>query len=158
MSTLTPYGVYKIRDQISYITNGSIAEYKVAIEASAERGVNEGNDEYFTLLHESKKFENQVSELLKILNESEVLDPPPDNGKIQLGMDVKIRDEDSGQVTEITIVPESEVVYYRNGVTLSSPMGESLIGLTVGDVAEFETPARSRTLEVLSVQVSKICF
>jgi transcription elongation factor GreA len=158
MSVITPHGVHRIREQISYITNGAIKDYKAAIEASAERGVNEGNDEYFTLLHESKKFEDQITELMKILNESEVLDLPVDNGRIQLGTTVKFRDEDTDKVSEIHILPEVEVTFLKNAVTPSSPMGSALMGRIAGDVVEFDTPARSRTLEIIDVKVNSEFF
>ena len=158
MPVITPSGVYRVKQQISKINNGHIKDYKEAIEASAERGVNEGNDEYFTLLHEIKKYEDQVSDLLKVLSDSDVLDVPSSNEKVQLGTLVTIRDDETGVTSDFVVVPEAEVTFHRNAVTPSSPMGSALMGLAVGDFAEFDTPARSRCLEVLKIEINHALF
>ena len=158
MPYITPSGVYRVKQQISKINNGHIKDYKDAIEASAERGVNEGNDEYFTLLHEIKKYEDQVSDLLKVLSDSDVLDVPSSNEKVQLGTLVTIRDDETGVTSDFVVVPEAEVTFHRNAVTPSSPMGSALMGLSVGDFAEFDTPARSRCLEVLKIEINHALF
>jgi transcription elongation factor GreA len=158
MSFITPNGIYRVKQQISKINSTHISDYKVAIEASAERGVNEGNDEYFTLLHEIKKYEDQVSDLLKVLSDSEVLDAPTSNETIQLGTRVYVRDEETGVASDFVVVPEAEVTFHKNAVTPSSPMGSALMGLAVGDVAEFDTPARSRCLEVLKIEINHTLF
>jgi transcription elongation factor GreA len=158
MPVITPSGVYRVKQQISKINNGHIKDYKEAIEASAERGVNEGNDEYFTLLHEIKKYEDQVSDLLKVLSDSDVLDVPSSNEKVQLGTLVTIRDDETGVTSDFVVVPEAEVTFHRNAVTPSSPMGSALMGLSVGDFAEFDTPARSRCLEVLKIEINHALF
>jgi len=158
MSFITPNGIYRVKQQISKINSTHISDYKVAIEASAERGVNEGNDEYFTLLHEIKKYEDQVSDLLKVLSDSGVLDAPTSNETIQLGTRVYVRDEETGVASDFVVVPEAEVTFHKNAVTPSSPMGSALMGLAVGDVAEFDTPARSRCLEVLKIEINHTLF
>jgi len=158
MSVLTPLGVYRIKQLITSINNTHIKDYKEAIAASAERGVNEGNDEYFTLLHEVKKYEDQVSDLLKVLNDSELLEAPTDNTTVQLGTRVFVRDDDTGTANDFIVVPEAEVTFHKNAVTPSSPMGSTLIGLSVGDYAEFDTPARSRCLEVLKIEINHSLF
>jgi hypothetical protein len=158
MSFITPNGIYRVKQQISKINSTHISDYKVAIEASAERGVNEGNDEYFTLLHEIKKYEDQVSDLLKVLSDSDVLDAPTSNETIQLGTRVYVRDEETGVASDFVVVPEAEVTFHKNAVTPSSPMGSALMGLAVGDVAEFDTPARSRCLEVLKIEINHTLF
>ena len=158
MPFVTPSGVYRIKHQIMKINDTHIRDYKAAIEASAERGVNDGNDEYFTLLHEVKKYEDQVSELLKILNDAEVLDVPTDANSVQLGTRIFVRDDETNVTSEFVVVPEAEVTFHKNAVTPSSPMGSALMGLGVGDFAEFDTPARSRCLEVVRIEINNSLF
>lgn len=64
---------------------------------------------------------------------------------IGLGSKVELEDLDEGGDTEYEIVIPEEVDGAQNRISLSSPLGKSLIGKTQGDDIEVQTPKGRRS-------------
>jgi transcription elongation factor GreA len=53
---------------------------------------------------------------------------------------VRLRDLDSGRQREITLVGSFEADPLQDRISIVSPLGEALLGKSVGDVVEVQTP------------------
>lgn len=73
-------------------------------------------------------------------------------GLVRMGSLVKYRENTTGQVREVTLVYPREVDGEANRVSVLTPFGAALIGLSVGQTMEFET----RRGEKLSVSVLQV--
>jgi regulator of nucleoside diphosphate kinase len=81
-----------------------------------------------------------------------VPDRPGLDGVVRMGSQVKYRDETTGRVREVTLVYPEEAAISQNRISVFAPVGVALIGLSVGQTIEFQTPIRERrSLTVLSV-------
>ena len=93
-------------------------------------------------------FENRVAELSTIN-----LDSIP-RDTVGLGSKVTLEDldDDGGAKTEFEIVVPEEVDPVANRISLSSPLGKSLIGKADGDDIEVQTPKGKRSYLVVKLQ------
>jgi regulator of nucleoside diphosphate kinase len=73
-------------------------------------------------------------------------------GVIRMGSRVTYRDEKTGRVREVTLVYPHEADINLNRISVLTPVGAALIGLSVGQTIEFQTPTREkRSLAVVDV-------
>jgi regulator of nucleoside diphosphate kinase len=69
-----------------------------------------------------------------------------------MGSRVTYRDETTGRVREVTLVYPEEANINLRRISILAPVGVGLIGLSVGQTIEFQTPTREkRSLTVLDV-------
>jgi len=74
-------------------------------------------------------------------------------GLVRMGSLVKYRDNTTGRVRDVTLVYPHEIDEEANRVSVLTPVGVALIGLSVGQTIEFETPDRKKgSLTVVDVQ------
>ncbi|MDQ8731263.1 nucleoside diphosphate kinase regulator [Bradyrhizobium daqingense] len=73
-------------------------------------------------------------------------------GVVRMGSKVSYRDDGSGASREIVLVYPHEANIELNRISILTPVGAALIGLSEGQRIEFETPdKRTRGLTVLAV-------
>jgi regulator of nucleoside diphosphate kinase len=71
---------------------------------------------------------------------------------VRMGSRVTYRDEKTGRIREVTLVYPHEADIDLNRISILTPVGAALIGLSVGQTIEFQTPTRDkRSLTVLTV-------
>ena len=81
-----------------------------------------------------------------------VLGPVDLAGVVRMGSWVTYREEASGRVREVRLVYPDEADIDLNRISVLSPVGAALIGLSVGQTIEFQTPIREkRSLTVIAV-------
>ena len=74
-------------------------------------------------------------------------------GLVRMGSLVKYRENTTGQVREVTLVYPRDADGEANRVSVLTPFGATLIGLSVGQTMEFETPhGKKLSLTVLQVE------
>ncbi len=71
--------------------------------------------------------------------------------EVTIGVPVTVRDDTTDKVITYTLCDASEVREVENGVSAESPLGEALLFLRVGEVAEAVTPRGTMHLTVLSI-------
>ncbi|WP_158669713.1 nucleoside diphosphate kinase regulator [Bradyrhizobium guangdongense] len=73
-------------------------------------------------------------------------------GVVRMGSKVTYRDDETGASRKIVLVYPHEANIELSRISILTPVGAALIGLSVGQSIEFETPdKRTRGLTVLSV-------
>lgn len=73
-------------------------------------------------------------------------------GVVAMGSEVEFRDDTSGQVRRVTLVYPHEADVAEGRISVLTPIGAALIGLSVSQSIEWETPlGERRSLTVLHV-------
>jgi regulator of nucleoside diphosphate kinase len=73
-------------------------------------------------------------------------------GLVGMGTTLEYRDDTTGQVRTVTLVYPDEADLAEGKISVLSPVGAALIGLSVGQSIEWQTPAGGwRSLTVLQV-------
>lgn len=94
-----------------------------------------------------------VAALGEELARAAVLDPgdvPPE--LVTMGSRVQFVDEETGELSEMTLVFPSAGGTAEGEVSVLAPMGSALLGLSVGDAIEWPVPGnRTRRIRVVAV-------
>lgn len=77
-------------------------------------------------------------------------------GVVRMGSQVRYRDDKTGDVRDVVLVYPHEADISLKRISVLTPVGAALIGLSVGQAIEFQTPGQQkRSLTVLGVSNGK---
>lgn len=124
-----------------------------AISEARSHGDLSENAEYHAAKEQQGYNEARVAELEEKLGRAEVIDPTKLNGdRIMFGATVTLVDEDTDEERNYQIVGDFEADVKNGRISISSPIARSLIGKTVGDTVEVNTPGGGKSYEILKVE------
>jgi regulator of nucleoside diphosphate kinase len=73
-------------------------------------------------------------------------------GKVRMGSQVRYCDDKTGDIRDVVLVYPHEADISLKRISVLTPVGAALIGLSVGQVIEFQTPGHQRrSLTILDV-------
>ncbi len=140
---LTAEGHTRLKAELQELTVTKRQEIAQRIRDSKDHGeFSEDNNELDEIKMEQAMVESRINDLKTILSGAEILDAeriPTDY--IGLGSKVTVHDEDRDFEFSVRIVASIEANPDEDLISEESPMGEALMGLKVGEIAEFEAPA-----------------
>ncbi|QLP97541.1 MAG: transcription elongation factor GreA [Rhodoblastus sp.] len=123
-----------------------------AIAEARSHGDLSENAEYHAAKEAQGHNEGRIHELEDKLARAEIIDPSKLSGKvIKFGATVTLIDEDTEEERKFQIVGESEADVKSGKVSITSPTARALIGKTVGDSVEVNTPGGGKSYEILKV-------
>ncbi len=124
-----------------------------AIAAAREHGDLSENAEYHAARERQSFIEGRIMELEDVAKRAEVIDPSKITGNtVRFGAKVKLVDEDTDEELSYQIVGEFEADLKEKKISITSPLGRSLIGRESGDSVEVETPNGTKYYEIVSVR------
>jgi transcription elongation factor GreA len=100
---------------------------------------------YFDTRVMKEQVEERIGHLQLVLSRAEVIDDDPDPHRVDPGEMVTVWDFDEKRERVFNLVSSAETVYARDAipgreVSLESPVGQALLGKSVGDVIEIDVP------------------
>ena len=120
-------------------------------EARAHGDLSE-NAEYHAAKEAQAMNEGRILELESLIARAEVIDVSKLNGdRIKFGATVKLIDEDTEQEKTYQIVGEPEADVRSGRVSVTSPIARALMGKTIGDTVEVNTPGGGKSYEIVGV-------
>lgn len=121
-------------------------------EARAHGDLSE-NAEYDAAKEEQGLFELRISKLENILSRARVIDPShfPD-GEIHILSTVVIKNLKNDKVIEYTLVSPEEADFQAGKVSITSPVGQGLMGKKVGQKITVKAPAGLLEFEILTIK------
>lgn len=127
-----------------------IAE-KIA-EARAHGDLSE-NAEYDAAKEEQGLFELRISKLEDILSRARVIDTSKfSDDEVHILSSVKIRNTKNKKEFEYLLVSPEEADFQAGKISVTSPVGQSLMGKKKGDVVKVKAPAGLLEFEILSLK------
>lgn len=149
---MTAGGYARMQEELK---NLKTVERPAVIEAIAEarsHGDLSENAEYHAARERQSFIEGRILDLEDKVSRADVIDLSKMEGKtIRFGAFVKVVDADTDQEQKFQIVGEYEADIEKNMLALNAPLPRALIGKTVGDTVEFNTPKGTKSYEVLEV-------
>ncbi len=132
-------------------------ELNVTLPAEIRKAVEHGdlreNSEYKAALERQQFVQARLGQLrqrLSKLSSIDVAQIPTD--KVGLGSIVTVEDEDSGSREKYSLVFGDSVEFEEGHVSMSSPIGLSLVGRGVGDTTVLKLPAMTRRLKIVGLK------
>ena len=146
---LTKEGLDRLQrelDELRTVKRNEIAE---RIKYAMEFGDIAENSEYEDAKNEQGMLEGRILTVEKMLRNAVPIEEHHD-GVVSMGSTVVVKD---GRHEETyTIVGPAEVDVATGRISMESPVGEALMGHTVGDKVTVTTPAGSRPITIVRVK------
>lgn len=149
---LTKEGYNKLMEELEYLKTTRRRELSKAIgEARAQGDISE-NAEYDAAKDAQGLNEKRIAELEEKLSSAQILDDanmPKD--EVLIGAKVKLKDLDTGEELEYTLVSEVEADYSLGKISVSSPVGKGLLNHKLNETVEIKIPAGILRYQILSI-------
>ena len=150
---LTYAGLQKLEEELHDLKVNRRKEVAVKIREAREQGDLSENAEYDAAKDEQRDIEARIEEIEKILKNAEVVvEDEVDSDKINVGCKVDVYDVEFEEEIEFQIVGSTEANSLKGKISNESPVGKALIGASIGDVVEVETPTGVMQYKVLKIQ------
>ena len=123
------------------------------IRKAVELGDLRENSEYKAALERQQFVQARLGQLrqrLSKLSQIDVSQIPSD--KVGLGSHVVVQDEKTGERETYSLVFGDSVEFEEGHVSMSSPIGLSLVGRGVGDTTILKLPAKTRKLKIVELK------
>ncbi len=138
---LTPRGHEKLEQRLDYLRNVQRREVAERIRDSNQFCDLSENAEFENAKTEQALVEGQITELRRVLQVAQVLDPsdiPTEH--IGIGSIVKMTNLENDDEWEFTLVGPIEADPDNDLISDESPVGEALVGKKVGDTVNIRVP------------------
>lgn len=150
---ITPDGHKKLKGELEkFLKVERPRNIKAIAEARAHGDLSE-NAEYHAAKERQSFIEGRIQELQNKIALAQVIDPSKiSQSKIAFGARVKVLDIDTDEEKVFTLVGPDESDIKNMKISITSPVGKSLIGKSVGDTATIQAPAKTLEYEILEIR------
>ena len=140
---LTQEGVDKLEEERDMLVSVRRKEVSERLKEAISYGDLSENAEYDAAKNEQAELEERIAKLEQMIRNARVISDDEVSGDVvNVGLTVKIKDQDTGDVEEYTIVGSTEADPFAEPAKISSDseVGRSLLGKKVGDKVEVSVP------------------
>lgn len=123
---------------------------KAVGEARSHGDISE-NAEYDAARDAQAHNEKQIVELEDKLARVRILDKNIPSDEVLIGATVKLKDMDTDEDLEYTLVCELEADYNQGKISVNSPVGQGLLGYKVNQIAEIKIPAGILKYKIIKI-------
>ena len=149
---MTAGGLKQLEDELWILKDEERPAVIRAIATAREHGDLSENAEYHAARERQSFIEGRVKELESIISHAEVIDPSVFSGDVvRFGATVMLADEDTDEESTYQIVGQHEADIEKGLMSVTSPLGRTLIGKELGESIEVVTPGGSKAYEIIKV-------
>ncbi len=148
---LTREGYQKLAEELEHLKTTKRRQLAKAVgEARAHGDISE-NAEYDTAKDAQGLNEKKIAELGEKLANARILEDNMPKDEVLIGATVKLKDLDSGEEIDYTLVSELEADYSQNKISVTSPVGEGLLNHKENETVEIKIPAGTLKYKILKI-------
>lgn len=150
---LTPEGYEKLRKELEFLKTEKRRKFSKAIGEARSHGDISENAEYDAAKEAQGLNEKKIAELETKLATAKILDDSEmSKDEVLIGATVKLKDVNTKEEIEYTLVAEEEADYSQNKISVTSPVGSGLVGHKVGETVEIRVPAGVLKYKVVAIR------
>lgn len=150
----TAEGLEKIENEIEYLKTVRRKEVAERIKVALGYGDLSENSEYDEAKNEQAQVEEKIAKLEMMVRNAKVISEDELNADVvNIGSTVKVKDVQTGEMDEYTIVGSAEADPLEGKISNESPVGGKLIGLKVGESVEVDVPDGIIKYEVVEISI-----
>ena len=145
-------GYKKLIKELEYLKTVKRKEMSKAVGEAREKGDLKENAEYDAAKDAQALNEKKIADLEAKLSRTQIIDDRNIAGdKVLIGATVKLRDMESGDEVEYTLVSELEADYSKGKISITSPVAKSLLGHKENEIVEIKVPAGILKYKILKI-------
>ncbi len=138
---LTHEGLEKLEKELDHLKTVRRREVAERIKQALEFGDISENSEYEDAKNEQAFIEGRILTLEKMLRNAKVIDDADvKTDKVSIGSTVKLKDLQSNEVLEYTVVGSAEADPLHNKISNESPVGQAILGQKVNATVNVSVP------------------
>ena len=151
---LTAEGLVKLEEELNNLRTVRRQEVAERLKVAISYGDISENSEYDDAKSEQAFIEGRILELEQMINTATIIDDTANKkkGVVSLGSTVIVRDMETGEEEEYTIVGTTEADPFENRISNESPVGMALIGHKEGDSVSINTTDGEAIFKVLKIK------
>ncbi|MBB5173168.1 transcription elongation factor GreA [Texcoconibacillus texcoconensis] len=150
---MTLEGKQKLEEELEYLKTERRKEVVERIKIARSFGDLSENSEYDAAKDEQAFVEGRISQVESMIRNAEIISEDNGNGsEVALGRSVKFKELPDGDVEAYTIVGRAEADPFEGKISNDSPMAQSLLGKSVGEKVNVQTPGGDMEVEIMEVK------
>lgn len=149
---LTRQGIEKLKEELKILKGEKRREIASSLEKARLMGDLSENAEYESAKQAQSINEKRIREIEQKLLTARILDDEIiSNDKAYIGARVKLVDIESKEEIEYILVTDDEADYSQSKISISSPVGKSILGCKKGDIVNIKIPAGVLKYKILDI-------
>ena len=149
---LTAEGHEKLLKELKLLKTVRRRELSREIGIARSHGDISENAEYDAAKEAQAFNEKKIAELEERLSHAQILDNTKiAKDKVLVGATVKLKDLNSGEELQYTLLSELEADFSRGKISITSPVGKALLGHKQNEVVEIKVPAGALRYKILKI-------
>jgi len=149
---LTREGYEKLREEFECLKNVKRKEIAEALEHARSLGDLRENAEYEAAKEAQALNEKRVAELQDKLRRARIIeDEAISKDEARIGAKVGLKNLQSGEELEYTLVSEMEADFSRGRISVNSPVGQGLLGHKENEIVKIKIPAGILEYKILKI-------
>jgi len=154
ISYMTQEGYEKLRAELDELKTKGREDVAKAIAEAREKGDLSENAEYDAAKNAQGMLELKINELEKVFANARIIDESQlDTSKVTVLTNVTIKNVKNGAEVTYKLVAEAEANLKEKKISISSPIGQGLLGKEVGDIATIQTPSGPVDFRILNISL-----
>jgi transcription elongation factor GreA len=149
---MTQDGYEKLKAELEELKTKGREDVAKAIAEARDKGDLSENAEYDAAKNAQGMLELRINELEKIFANARIIDESQlDTSKVTVLTNVTIQNLKTNKQVTYKLVAEAEANLKENKISVSSPIGQGLLGKSVGDIAQVQTPAGTMDFKIINI-------
>jgi len=150
---LTREGLKKLEEELDFLKGTKRREVAERIKIAVSYGDLSENAEYDAAKDEQAFVESRIVTLEKMMRNVRIIEPGSENADVvAIGTTVKLKEVPDGDEETYTIVGSTESDPLEGKISNESPIGAAVIGRSVGDKVNVNTPGGSIEFEIVEIR------
>jgi transcription elongation factor GreA len=152
ISYYTAEGLKKLKDELHQLEAVERPSVSNQIAEARDKGDLSENAEYDAAKEAQGLLEARISKLKETISNARLIDESQlDTSKALILSNVTIKNVANGMTLTYKLVAESEADLKQKKISIESPMGKGLLGKSLGDIAQIQTPGGVIDFEILEI-------
>ena len=148
---LTQAGYEKLVNELEQLKTVKRRQLSRAVGEARSHGDISENAEYDAAREAQGHNEKQIVELEDKLARVRILDKDMPADQVLIGAMVRLKDMDTDEQLEYTLVSELEADYAQGKISITSPVGQGLLGHKENEIVEIKIPAGALKYKIIKI-------
>jgi transcription elongation factor GreA len=150
---MTREGYDKLKAELDKMESVDMPQILERLANARSEGDLRENAEYHGQREAQGMLQARINERRSILSRAEIIDPSTiDQSKISLGATIVVKDLDTDEDEELSLVGKGEDDIFENKFLVTSPIGQGLLGKKAGEKVEIQVPRGKLRYKILEIK------